>query len=108
MTKPYWYEPPIEWRDDRIEERKMSNEQFERRVSGSVRAAAGEGNALRLSGHAALYNTLSSNLGGPGNPWYERILAKSFEGILATEPDVRLTLDHDAAKTLARTKAGSL
>jgi uncharacterized protein len=108
--KPFWYEPPIAWRDD-SEERSMEKE-FELRFAArpNLRAAVADDGVRKLTGYASRYNVLSKDIGAmlKGPSWYERILPGAFEGILATNPDVRLTLDHDPVSTFARTTAGTL
>lgn len=59
-----------------------------------------EGNTLR--GYAAIFNTLSEDLGG----FRERIAPGAFADVLA-DADVRLLVDHKPPP-LARTKAGTL
>src|SRR5438552_14511868 len=58
-----------------------------------------EGNTLR--GHAAVFNTVSEDLGG----FRERIAPGAFSDVL--DADVRLLVDHKPPP-LARTKAGTL
>jgi HK97 family phage major capsid protein len=58
----------------------------------------------KLAGYAAVFGSLSSDLGG----YQERIAAGAFADVLASEPDVVLVLNHDEDKVLARTKSGTL
>jgi HK97 family phage major capsid protein len=58
----------------------------------------------KLAGYAAVFGSLSSDLGG----YQERIAPGAFTDVLASEPDVVLVLNHDEDKVLARTKSGTL
>ncbi len=57
-----------------------------------------------VRGYAAVYSTLSENLGG----FREEIAPGTFARVLGKNPDVRLTLNHDHNVVLARTKSGTL
>ncbi len=59
-----------------------------------------------LTGIAAPFNSLSEDLGG----FRERILPGAFAATLRSNPDVRLSADHDlsVSKILARTVAGTM
>lgn len=57
-----------------------------------------------LRGHAAVFNSLSHDLGG-----FKEILAPgAFRAALRKNPDVRLLFNHDANHVLARTASGTL
>jgi hypothetical protein len=56
-----------------------------------------------LRGHAAVFDTLSENMGG----WYERIARGAFDDAIRTD-DVRALLNHDSNFILGRTKSGTL
>lgn len=59
-------------------------------------------NTMRFSGHAAVFDELSENLGG----FREQIKRGAFKDVL--EDDVRLLVNHDSNLLLARTKSGTL
>lgn len=63
---------------------------------------ANEGFTLR--GYAAVYNQTSHDLGG----FKEQIAEGAFDEVLATDPDVHLTWDHDTRYVAARTKNKTL
>lgn len=73
---------------------------MERRGAIEFRAAAGN----RLEGFAAVYNSLSEDLGG----FVEVIRPGAFSRSLSAKPDVLALFDHDARHVLGRTKAGTL
>lgn len=58
----------------------------------------------RLTGHAAVFDALSEDLGG----YVERIAPGAFADVLALDPDVRLLVNHKPDHVLARTKSGTL
>lgn len=74
-------------------------------ASVEVRAAAdGSNSAGTIVGYAAVYESLSDDLGG----WREIITRGAFDDVLASDPDVRFpNLDHEGLP-LGRTKAGTL
>jgi len=57
-----------------------------------------------LHGFACVYGAESRDLGG----FTESIEAGAFADVLAAEPDVYLTLNHDPSRVLARTTSGTL
>lgn len=59
-------------------------------------------NTMRFSGHAAVFDELSENLGG----FREQIKRGAFKDVLTD--DVRLLVNHDSNLLLARTKSGTL
>lgn len=67
--------------------------------------AAGDGSDhMNVIGHAAVFNQLSDNLGG----FREIIDPSAFDEVLGTNPDVRLLINHDPNRVLARSTAGTL
>jgi HK97 family phage prohead protease len=71
-----------------------------RTVDVNLDQVEAEGNRLR--GHAAVFNVLSEDLGG----FRERLAPGCFAGVL--DQDVRLVVNHDPEKILARTKSNTL
>jgi HK97 family phage prohead protease len=68
-----------------------------------LRLAEGE-QPNRLVGYAAVFNSLSSDLGG----FKERISPGAFRTSVAGSADVRALVDHDPSKLLGRTSSGTL
>jgi HK97 family phage prohead protease len=73
-----------------------------RTIDVDVDSVHAEGN--KLTGYAATFNELSEDLGG----YRERIAPEAFDEVLATNPDVRLLVNHNPDNVLARTKSGTL
>ena len=63
-----------------------------------------DGSIGTIRGYAAVYNSWSEQLGY----FRERISPGAFTEVLKTAPDVRLLVDHDSSKILARTSSGTL
>jgi HK97 family phage prohead protease len=72
----------------------------QRTVDVDVQSMRTDGNTIR--GHAAVFDVLSADLGG----FRERIAPGAFTGVL--DADVRLLVNHDPDRILARTKSGTL
>lgn len=76
---------------------------IERRAFGvELRVAKQEGKPGTLQGHAAVFNTLSQDLGG----FREKIAPGAFQGTL--DRDVRALFNHEACLILGRTTSGTL
>jgi HK97 family phage prohead protease len=65
--------------------------------------ASGQAKGKKISGHAAVFNQLSENLGG----FREQIAPGAFANTLRKNADVRLLVNHQGLP-LARTKSGTL
>jgi len=65
---------------------------------------SGNGTDFTLRGHAAVFNSLSEDLGG----FKELIQPGAFRAALRSNPDVRLLFNHDPNYVMARTASGTL
>lgn len=63
-----------------------------------------EGDSIQFTGHAAVFDRLSADLGG----FRERIKRGAFRKALDADQDVRFLVNHDANLLLARTKSGTM
>lgn len=61
-------------------------------------------NETTLRGHAAVFNSLSHDLGG----FREMLEPGAFRAALRSQPDVRLLVNHDPNYVMARTASGTL
>jgi HK97 family phage prohead protease len=68
-----------------------------------VRAGDGQ-QPSKLVGYAAVFGSLSADLGG----FQERILPGAFKGSIAGTTDIRALVDHDSTKLLGRRSNGTL
>ena len=86
----------------------MSDQDREIRVLGleglEIRHSGRPNEGFTLRGYAAVHNQLSLDLGG----FREQIAPGAFDEVLATDPDVHLTWDHDTRYVAARTKNNTL
>lgn len=69
-----------------------------------VRGKRGTGGGVIVTGHGAVFNVLSRNLGG----FVERIDPGAFKQTLGNNPDVRALINHDPMHILGRTRSGTL
>ena len=65
---------------------------------------AGDDGSPRIVGYAAVFDSLSDDLGG----FQERISVGAFTRALRDKPDVRALINHDPNLILGRTKSGTL
>jgi HK97 family phage prohead protease len=72
--------------------------------SSALDVRAESGQPTLLVGYAAVFNSLSANLGG----FKERLLPGSFKASIAANADIRALVDHDSTKLLGRTSNGTL
>lgn len=80
----------------------QSNREVRCITAKEVRVVTEEGKAPRIEGYAAVFNSLSEDLG-----FREMVMPGAFKNSLAKNPDVRLLLNHDDLP-LARTRSGTL
>lgn len=76
--------------------------EIERRYAPAALRA--DGDSRKIRGHAIVFDTRSVNLGG----FTEIIRREAVERTLREALDVRALVDHDSAKILGRTRAGTL
>ena len=76
---------------------------MEKRFQVTEVRAKKNGDKRTITGYAARYNVLSSDLGG----FRERIASGAFKRILATNPDVVCLFNHSDNAVLGRTTAGT-
>ncbi len=77
---------------------------MEKRFQVTEVRAVKDGDKRTITGYAARYNVLSSDLGG----FRERIASGAFKRILTTNPDVVCLFNHSDNAVLGRTAAGTL
>ena len=86
----------------------MVDQDREIRVLGleglEIRHSGRPNEGFTLRGYAAVYDQESHDLGG----FKEKIAPGAFDEVLATNPDVHLTWDHDTRYVAARTKNNTL
>jgi Escherichia/Staphylococcus phage prohead protease len=84
----------------------MSVVSEERRYAmASLRA---DSDSRKIRGHAIVFDVKSQKLGGFGGGFREIIRREAVDRTLREALDVRALVDHDSAKILGRTRAGTL
>jgi uncharacterized protein len=73
-------------------------------VPEELRMQIDKATPTRLVGYAAVFGSLSNDLGG----FKERIQPGAFRNTIESNQDVRALVDHDASKILGRTSSGTL
>jgi uncharacterized protein len=81
----------------------MATKKTEYRSLNSELRADGDDKSLTIRGYAALFNSLSKDLG-----YRERIAPGAFARSIREGADVKALVNHDASRLLARTKNGTL
>ena len=86
----------------------MSKPQIERRTWRNLEfRVSAENEALKIAGYGAVFDSQSEDLG-----WFqelrEEIDPKAFDGVMASNPDVRGFFNHDPNLVLGRTSAGTM
>lgn len=80
------------------------NERVERQFTLDGVEFREEGDSLRFTGYAAVFDKLSDDLGG----FRERIQRGAFRKVLTDAQDVRFLINHDRNLLLARTASGTM
>lgn len=75
-----------------------------RAVEAALEVRATDDGVQRLIGHAAVFNSMSDDLGG----FRELVRPGAFARFLEHASDIRALLNHNTAHVLGRTKAGTL
>ena len=75
-----------------------------RELPVAARAVDQTNGGYKITGHGAVYNSLSDDLGG----FREKIAPGFFDRAVANAPDVKLLFNHDPNWILAATKNGSM
>jgi HK97 family phage prohead protease len=73
-----------------------------------ARTSGGGDGRLKISGHAAVFDTPSVEMRTSYGRFVEFIDRHAFDHVLTKQPDVLLTWDHSTTLPLARTSAGTL
>lgn len=82
----------------------MAQPKLERRNITHEFRVSPDGEQPSISGYAALFETLSDDLGG----WLEVIDPHAFDAVIARNPDVRALWNHNSDHILGRTLANTL
>lgn len=81
-----------------------SKREFRYIPAKALRVAKTDDGKRTLSGYAAVFNSLSEDLGG----WREQILPGAFSKCLASNPDIVCLRDHNQSMILGRTTSGTV
>lgn len=82
---------------------KKTQPSTERRYLVQEFRVSSEGNAPKISGYAALFESPSLDMG-----WTEEVDPHAFDSVMASNPDVRALWNHNPDHILGRTTAGTL
>jgi len=63
---------------------------------------------MQFSGHAAVFSPARTYIGPAKKGFFEEVAPGAFRGVLAARADVRMLIDHDPSRLLARTRSGTL
>lgn len=85
------------------DKKEINMENIERRYCSELRIES-QGDEMAIGGYAALFNTVSHNLGG----FKEKIAPGAFARSLGEGADVKALFNHDPSRILGRIKNGSL
>lgn len=88
----------------RIQHGKAKSDRESRARAGNVEILMVEGKPSTLSGHGAVFNSWSDDLGG----FREMIRPGAFDKTVAESPDIKARFDHDWRTLLGRTSSGTL
>jgi HK97 family phage prohead protease len=81
---------------------------MERRIISVELRASQSGKQLGIGGYAARYNVRSNMLNANDFKFKERIRSGAFDSVLAGQPDVIATYNHNQSVILGRTTSGTL
>jgi hypothetical protein len=81
----------------------MMSNNLEHRYFAQEFRVSKEGEAPRITGYAAVFDSNSEDMG-----WTEQIDNHAFDSVMATNPDVRALFNHNPDAVLGRTTAGTL
>lgn len=79
-----------------------------RTFAAETRISGAGADGYQIIGYGSVYDSPSVEMLSPFGSFIERISPGAFSSVLASNPDVLLTIDHDPGRTLARTKSGTL
>jgi HK97 family phage prohead protease len=83
--------------------------ELERRALGGELRTSQDGDSRKISGYAAVFNSLSEPIGGLARGAFrERVSPQAFARCLRSNPDIRCLWNHSPDWVLGRTKSGTL